>query len=364
MNYNNWGDKVPPGSSSHEESFPMDKFEFIPILKLYSYINIIMFDFLSAEINIENSLLFATVVIGLFIIYVKYRQHTSEYMIHYHPVDVTIEHHILRIPIEDRIDLAIEDKHNVHNCCLKRNAITIIQKLKNSDKHQYSIESTINKIRDLIELSPDTDLEKLDAAYQALDSIEQINAFYHHANIHELEILRLVWERINHPINQKKMTCLQENLIEQLADCKNDYSSVHCCEGRIMRILQTLENCDSENFVNLRPMWAYKEEIGNKISQYRDKLIHIISQKCHELEKKNNLTQKNHQMLNQFKNFIELEKKINLTSNDKKILDIFNKCLIKNLTKRFEIDYISSGLLKKSEVDDLTKVYFESLYDY
>jgi len=269
------------------------------------------------------------------------KKYKSYYEIQYYPVDLTIEQHILRIPMEDRIDLAIEDKHNVHNSCLKRNALHVIQKLKNSDSHAYSIDQALEQIFDLIEMSPDTDLDKLDNATTSLTLICSIDAYYHSGNISEKDLLRLIWDRIHHPVNAEIIDQLKDNLIEQLADCRNSYSGVHCCEGRIMRILQILENCDRENIVSLRPMWAYKEEISNKICVYRQKLLNKVSQK-----------------------YRDLEKKLEFTKNDCELLNTFNHCLIENLTKRFEIDYISTGLLTKNELNDLTQVYYESLYDY
>lgn len=278
------------------------------------------------------------VICTSYIIYyiIKQTHHTV-----YYPVKLTVEQTILRIPVEDRVDLAIDDKHNVHNVTIKRNARQVIHQLQNSDQHQYTIASTLATINELIELSPDPNLDKLDAAVQALRRLEQINAFYHSANIAELEILRLVWERINHPINAERIEQLKLNIIEQLSDCVNGYSGVHCCEGRIMRILQTLEGCDQNDLVTLRPMWAYKEEISNKITQYRQKLLDRVSQK-----------------------YVDLETKTDLNDNDRQLLDQFNQCLIKNLNKRFEIDYISKDLLTRDELEDLTEVYYESLYDY
>ena len=108
-----------------------------------------------------------------------------------------------------------------------------------------------------------------------MTEIEHINGLYFEGNLTELELLRLVWDRINHPINSSNVDSLKKNLIDQLADCKNG-DSLYCCEGRVMRILQTLEECDNENIVNLRPMWAYRDEIVQKIEKYQKKLFRIV----------------------------------------------------------------------------------------
>lgn len=260
----------------------------------------------------------------------------------YEPVMITIEQHIIRIPLEDRIDLAIEDNHNVHNKTIKRTAIMAINELKKSDQKIYSVQSAIDEIKKFILSKPNNVSEKiLTDAHQSLSLINDMNTLYYTANIEEKEIIRLIWERINHPINKDQSQQLKENFIKELADCKNGSSSVHCCEGRVIRVLQSLQNCDKENIVDLRPMWAFKEEIENKISKYREKLLKKAPSK-----------------------YAEIEQKINLNDEDRRLMDQFNHCLLKNLSKRFDIDYLKPRYLNKHELADLTKTYYDSLYDY
>ena len=254
------------------------------------------------------------------------------------PLTITLQHHVIRIPIEDRIDFEIEDRHNVHNKTIRRTAILAIEQLKKSDLDKYTITSAINEIMQIMsEYSPQIS----ESAIASLQMIRQIDGSYHPSNIKELEILRLVWERIHHPINTDKVKQLEENFIKELADCNRGDGSVHCSEGRVTRLLQSLQSCDNENIVDLKPMWAFKEEVENKISKYRNKLIRKVPNK-----------------------YSELEKKIELDDNDRNLMDQFNRCLVKNLEKRFEIDYIIPKYLTKVELNDMTKVYYESLYDY
>lgn len=259
-------------------------------------------------------------------------------LIYHQPVIVPMEQHIIRIPVEDNVDLVVEDNHNVHNRCLKRIASQSIQELIKSDRHIYTIDTMYTSIQYMIEFSIDTDLNKLDDASESLRLIKQINAYYNSAEIGEMELIRLVWERVNHPDNSQVVEQLRSNIIAQLADCKNGYSGVHCCEGRIMRILQTLEKCDSKGIIDLKPMWAYKEEICSKIIQYRRKLLNNVPNQ-----------------------YAELDKKVELTYEDTKLLNQFNQCLVRNLNKRFEIDYISTGLLTPNELNDLTTEYYDNL---
>ena len=254
----------------------------------------------------------------------------------FEPITITFTHDFIRIPLEDIVDLEIGDRHNVHNKTVKRTAVMAIKELEKSDSKTYSIESAIDSIRDHLKIGGSEN------ALRALKNINDIDGYYNTAKLPEREILRLVWERINHPININQIDQLKANLAEQLADCCNGNTGVHCCEGRITRILQSLQHCDQENIVNLRPMWAFKDEITDKIPRYREKLLK-------KLPSKYNFDEKND---------------IDITDNDRKLINQFNSCLIKNLNERFYRDYVETGYLNKNELNELTKVYYESLYDY
>jgi hypothetical protein len=251
----------------------------------------------------------------------------------YQPVTITY-----RIPYEELVDLDYEDSHNVHNKTVKRTAKMAIETLKLADRGVYSIESMLDEIEDYLN-EKEKELPREDAR-QALKSINKMDSTYQTAQIPEREVLRLVWERINHPINAKNIEQLKENFVNQLADCCRDEKSVHCCEGRITRILQSLQNSDAEDIVNLRPMWAFKEEIENKISKYRQKLLQKTPQKYH------------------------LDEKLTLDDLDRELLSHFNDCLVKNLEKRFYRDYLEDGYLTLNELNDITKPYYDSFYDY
>jgi hypothetical protein len=257
--------------------------------------------------------------------------------------------HVIRIPLEDQVDLDLDDNHNVHNKTIKRTAVAAIESLKQVDQSQYSIESAIADLLEFLDGSNDTigslelKPEKIDVAKQVIRQIDAMNCLYVTANIREREIFRLVWERINHPVNQPIVNQLKENLIKELADCNRGHGrlSLHCCEGRVTRLLQSLQECDAEDIVNLRPMWAFKEEITNQISKYREKLL----KKGPDF-------------------YRQIETKLDLTDKDRTEIDKFNSCLISNLQKRFCKDYIDPGYLSQPELNDLTRVYYESLYDY
>lgn len=266
---------------------------------------------------------------------------------------VTIQRHldhVIRIPLEDQVDLDLDDNHNVHNKTIKRTAVMAITNLQKSDQGKYSIESAITELLTFVDTDAVQDLElkasTIDMAKRVIRQIDGMNCLYVTANIRERELFRLIWERINHPINEKIQNQLKENLIKELADCNRAVAggqklSLHCCEGRVTRLLQSLQECDSEQIVNLRPMWAFKEEIENMITKYRQKLL----KKSPEI-------------------YRQIENKMELNDDDRKDINKFNSCLISNLQKRFQTDYIRPGYLTPIELNDLTRTYYESLYDY
>src|SRR5438874_12588673 len=52
--------------------------------------------------------------------------------IEFEPLMIRFEQHIIRIPLEDRVDFNIDDNHNVHNKTIKRTATMAINELKKS----------------------------------------------------------------------------------------------------------------------------------------------------------------------------------------------------------------------------------------
>jgi len=254
--------------------------------------------------------------------------HPRPLLAHFEPMTITVTHQIIRIPLEDRVDLEIEDRHNVHNRALQRTAIQTLEALQKSDQDQGTIIEALEAIDKAI-TNP--------KAKQALNQIGAMNAYYSTGKLREPEILRLVWSRINHPINRDRVAQLKENLEAQLADCVNG-RDLHCCEGRVMRVLQTLQECDAEKLADLRPLWAFKEEIENKVIKYREKLLEKAP-----------------------KEYNDLETKTELMEADQRLLDRFNRCLIRNLETRFKRDYLDRGLITRTELDDITQPYYEAL---
>ena len=100
---------------------------------------------------------------------------------------------------------------------------------------------------------------------EALHVIDDLKDFDHSAfNISEKSSLKLVWEKINNSSDMK------ENLVETLAKQLSstiENGHVVCSSGKITRIMSTLDGFSNEV---ARPMWALREEIGNKAAKIRE----------------------------------------------------------------------------------------------
>lgn len=286
-------------------------------------------------------------IIALILLYVLVNKYKHLYHKQNESINAVLENHIhptiihprvIRVPLEDQVDLTIEDEHNVHNKTIKRTAAVAIKNLKKCDNKLWNnINTTISNIH---ECASNLNLNNKQQIRENLSLMQNLNAYYKNGKISEMELIRLIWCRIHDPINQSVMKTLKENFYNQLIDCGNGERNLHCLEGRITRLIQSLQHCDVENLVDLKPMWAFRDEIVNKIQQYQKKLIERAPPIYSDL--------------------IDL---IDPNESQKLLLKKFNDCLVKNLNRRFDIDYIQSNYLTQLELNDITQVYYDSLYD-
>ena len=193
-----------------------------------------------------------------------------------------------KIPSEDLRDYMSNDDQNVHNMAIKKEIKKIMKQLIENDKKKF----VINDI--LLNQSLKEHIEKIN--YTPI----------------EIEILRLIWERIHDPINIECKNILIDNLIIQLKDIISDDS---CIQGRIARYLQSLEN-DNGKIINYTPYWMIKENIVNKIVYMKNKM------------KSNNY-----------------------------------KYLIQYLDYYFEYNYVKTGLLNKNELNNIVSDYYIALIE-
>lgn len=227
---------------------------------------------------------------------------------------------------ETKENVIVNDTQNVHDTsvtsCFKHSVDKLVN--KRETKNKLDINNCISEIINCNNNNNETIkyiLEEIKYRRGGNDYIK------------ELDLLAMVWERINHPTNIKNFEKLKDELIRQLLDCISENGQLVCVTGRMTRILQSLELLDVEEIVSIRPLWAVKNEIAHVCCLFRCKI------------------------LNKFGN----EKLSDNYNNDKnKILTkSVNNIIRRELKRKFKKDYVKSGLLKQEKLNEILKPYLD-----
>jgi len=246
------------------------------------------------------------------------------------------------LPLEPQINEVNNnqnDPQNVHDSSIQTHLKKCIDKLK-LDKANVKINLTdnelINEIKNYIFNEYKGPDDKKEKSLNTLNKMKKINGNLSKVNINEIEVLKLVWNRINNPINTDKMTIIKENLVDALNDCIIDDNNIHCLQGRMGRIIQCLECADAENIVNLKPLWAIKEELAKYFGKYRNKLYNSLSEKQKKI----------------------YNKLADYSDKEKKTIDQINQLMFSKINNKLKSKYVSSGILSLEQYDKMTVPYF------
>lgn len=159
-----------------------------------------------------------------------------------------------------------------------------------TDVHDHAVQSTITKaVRELQKLygsvptetdidaikkyifnGYDGDYKRKEAAYSVLRYMEKHQSRCIELDLTDMDILLLVWARINDPINSNVVEELKSNLTETLSDANITLDSPYCLTGRVTRIVQSLESLDAESIVNIKSTETLKDEMVLKVPHLRD----------------------------------------------------------------------------------------------
>lgn len=130
------------------------------------------------------------------------------------------------------------DSQNVHDNVLGQ---IMNNNIINLEKFESNTSLNINEIYDLIQYSNE-DLSIRSRAKKVLDDIITYNARLSRYDKTELEILELVWNRINQ-LDPTQVDNAKVMLVRQLADGYEN-GAVVCSTGRAMRVLSVLDGID------------------------------------------------------------------------------------------------------------------------
>lgn len=142
------------------------------------------------------------------------------------------------------------DSQNVHDSSVVKSVKTALDRLYPS---QLSLETTLRQIRQ--SLAEDQD------ALKGLDLMERNTHPVSSLKMTEVEVLRKVWGRIQSETTPETKDDMVNMLKLRLNECGKDAS---CASGRVARVVDSLSTFDDS--VNLRPMWALRQEMMAKAS--------------------------------------------------------------------------------------------------
>jgi|LakMenEpi02Apr12_1017379.scaffolds.fasta_scaffold01578_2 hypothetical protein len=231
------------------------------------------------------------------------------------------------------------DTQNVHDTSVQSHISLAINALKKCKKNvKITDGELINDIRHHILNESKCLDEAKDKALVALKKIKKYNGLLTRLNISEIEILHLIWNRINAPCNKDVMHTIKDNLTIELADSIIDDDNVHCVQGRITRILQSLQNADTEGILNIKPLWVIKEEISSVFGKYRTILWNKLTPETRIIYDKGNPDEDEQVLI----------EKINL-----KLRSQINDYLTKK--------YVDTEIINLQQYHAITKDYFAAL---
>lgn len=154
---------------------------------------------------------------------------------------------------------------DVHDTQVQQSIVLACKRLADwQQKADVSKADILSDIRKYIFNEYDGTYTEKERAYITLRTIESVNGYVVNINMHELDVLKMVWSRICAPINKDKATELKSVLLESLADSTISVNNTRCLTGRVTRIVQSLESLDAEEIVNIRSVNTLRQEIMNK----------------------------------------------------------------------------------------------------
>ena len=232
------------------------------------------------------------------------------------------------------------DRQNVHDSGVQNYIVKSVAELKKRVKNPpINSADCVKQIKTYIFRGyPGSDTVK-EMALLCVNAIKRINGTIVRIKMNEMEILQLVWNRICDPVNAKICETLKENMVTQLADGMFTENNAYCIQGRVSRIIQSLEQADQEDIVNIKPLWAIKQELVNNFIKLRKDFLSKLS--------KEQLTIYNDV------NELTTEKKQQITAINQKM----SKYIMDNLQR----DFVAKKLITLKQFQEHMKPYFAEL---
>ena len=156
----------------------------------------------------------------------------------------------LHIPVQT----IYNDAQNVHDHVVQNTAKQIIKSLSENTNTQNTFETFETDMQDLIQM-----VQLCKQTPNFLKTLNSLGNLTHSKyDKSERQIFSLVWNKIKHD------TSLVDVFVENIASSVEE-GVIVCSTGKIMRMISTLDLIDDELIPTLKPEWAVKGEIGQKI---------------------------------------------------------------------------------------------------
>lgn len=223
------------------------------------------------------------------------------------------------------------DLQNTHDSQVLSTIKVSLDKLmkdKINNTNDKNMDVCIHEINQYINKLPDSDKKK-DAIKSLLEVKHNTNPLSH-VGMSERDILSLVWNRIhnNEKFNEDTIENLKHNMFEELASMQEHGQTV-CATGRMTRLIDTLNGVDED--VVIKPTYAINEEMMNKSSLIRDRLLN------------------------------EEKDKDKLEAGTSSHQEEFDKKLKDTIISELKNDYVNSGILTLSKFNTEIKKWIDHI---
>lgn len=162
-------------------------------------------------------------------------------------------------------NIANNDMHNTHNSQVVATVANSVRRLKENTDINTDAGTSINQIRQWLGTKPRTD--KTADAQSSLDSIERNIIPVSSVDMKEVDVLNLVWNRINSKKHAETKDDIMDIFYGQLADMQEHGKSV-CATGRLERLVDTLSTFDDN--VQIKPTYVIDQEMMTKAGAIRE----------------------------------------------------------------------------------------------
>jgi hypothetical protein len=159
------------------------------------------------------------------------------------------------------------DAQNVHDHGVQNMIKKALKNLEENSQPQSKLKQ-LSKEELLKEIGVYIKKHQKDRAYEVFNRMDDTPLSSNNRSEHDA--LQMVWSRIHEFEDPETRKQLKNQLVNELEDCVEN-GKIVCKTGRFNRIIDTLTGFDEK--IDIKPMWAIKQEIGNKASKVRDDFI-------------------------------------------------------------------------------------------